>query len=456
MSSGTKEKQLAQFGRLKSFPVGGVHPPENKLTAEKPIQKLGPPKQAVIPLSQHLGAPAEPTVEKGDTVKVGTQIGKAASFISANVHSSVSGKVKKIDSFVDVNGYRKAALFVDVDGDEWEEAIDRSEELKSEITASPEEIVETMKAAGIVGAGGATFPTNVKYMVPEGKSADSLIIDGVECEPYLTVDHRVMLERTAELMVGIELLRRALKVERAYIGIEANKPDAIAVMGDACREYNGIEVVPLKVQYPQGAEKQLIKAILGREVPSGKLPLDVGCVVNNVGTALAVYEAVQKNKPLFERYITVTGKAVSNPGNFLVRVGTPVQELIDAAGGLPEKSAKVILGGPMTGKAAVSLEVPATKGTSGVVIFSEEEARRHKVRNCIRCTKCVKACPTGLEPYLLEKLVQREAWEEAEANDIMDCIECGSCSFTCPARRPILDYIKIGKAKVMQLRRSRG
>lgn len=456
MSSSTKDKRLAQFGRLKTFPMGGVHPPENKLTAEKPIRKLDPPKQAIIPLSQHLGAPAEPTVEKGDMVKVGTQIGKAASFISANIHSSVSGKVKKIDSFVDVNGYRKTAVFVDVEGDEWEEEIDRTEELKSEITASPEEIVETIKSAGIVGEGGATFPTNVKYMVPEGKSPDSLIINGVECEPYLTVDHRVMLERAEELMVGVELLRRALKVERAYIGIEANKPDAIAIMGDACRGYDGVEVAPLKVQYPQGAEKQLIKAILNREVPSGKLPLDVGCVVNNVGTTLAVYEAVQKKKPLFERYITVTGKEVTNPGNFLVRVGTPVQELIDAVGGLPETGAKVILGGPMTGKAAVSLEVPATKGTSGVVVFSEKEARRQKVENCIRCTKCVTACPMGLEPYLLEKLVQREEWEEAEANDIMDCIECGGCSFSCPARRPILDYIKIGKAKVMQLRRSRG
>jgi electron transport complex protein RnfC len=436
--------------------MGGVHPPDNKITSDSPIRKLDPPKQAVIPLSQHLGAPAEPTVEKGETVKVGTRIGKAASFISANVHSSVSGTVKKIDSYVDVNGYRKPAVIIDVEGDEWEQEIDRSEELNAEITASPEEIVETIKSAGIVGEGGATFPTNVKYMVPEGKSADTLIINGVECEPYLTVDHRVMLERSAELMVGIELLRRALKVEHAIIGIEANKPDAIAVMGDACREYEGIEVAALKVQYPQGAEKQLIKAILDREVPSGKLPLDVGCVVNNVGTALAVYEAVQKKKPLLERYITVSGKEVKHPGNFLVRVGTPVQDLIDAAGGLPERSAKVILGGPMTGKAAVSLEVPTTKGTSGVIVFSENEARRQKVEHCIRCSKCVTACPMGLEPYLLEKLVRNEEWELAEENDIMDCIECGGCSYECPARRPILDYIKIGKAKVMQLRRSRG
>ena len=456
MSSSTKDKRIARFGPLKSFPMGGVHPPENKLTADRPIQVLDPPKQAIIPLSQHLGAPANPVVEKGAEVRVGTRIGEPASFISANIHSSVSGKVKKIDTFVDVNGYRKPAVFIDVDGDEWEEEIDRSEELKAEITASPEEIVETIKSAGIVGEGGATFPTNVKYMVPEGKSADTLIINGVECEPYLTVDHRVMLERTGELMVGIELLRRALKVERAYIGIESNKPDAIAVMGDACRGYDGIDVIPLKVQYPQGAEKQLIKALLGREVPSGKLPLDVGCVVNNVGTALSVYEAVQKKKPLIERYVTVSGKRVSSPGNFLVRVGTPISQLVEAAGGLPEESAKVILGGPMTGKAAVSLDVPATKGTSGVLIFPAEEARRNKVENCIRCTKCVTACPMGLEPYLLEKLVRREEWEAAEANDIMDCIECGGCSFTCPARRPILDYLKIGKAKVMQLRRSRG
>ena len=456
MSKHTKTSLPSEFGRLKTFPMGGVHPPENKLTAGEPISRIDPPKQAIIPLSQHLGAPANPTIEKGALVKVGTLIGEASSFISANVHSSVSGKVKKVDSFVDMNGYRKTAVYVDVDGDEWEEEIDRSPELTKEISASPEEIVETMKAAGIVGEGGATFPTNVKYMVPEGKSADSLIINGVECEPYLTVDHRLMLERTEELMVGVELLRRALKVDRAYIGIEANKPDAIAVMGEACRSYDGIEVTPLKVQYPQGAEKQLIKAILGREVPSGKLPLDVGCVVNNVGTAVAVYEAVQKNKPLVERYVTVSGKGVRNPGNFLVRVGTPVADLVEAVGGLPDETAKVILGGPMTGKAAVTLDVPATKGTSGVLLFPEEEAKRYNVENCIRCTKCVTACPMGLEPYLLEKLVRREEWELAEENDIMDCIECGGCSFTCPARRPILDYLKIGKAKVMQLRRSRG
>ncbi|MFW6215081.1 MAG: electron transport complex subunit RsxC [Alkalispirochaetaceae bacterium] len=457
MSSATRNsKDIAAYGPLRSFPMGGVHPPENKLTADVAIRTLDPPKSAIIPLAQHLGAPAKPVVEKGAMVKVGTRIGEASSFISANIHSSVSGKVKKIDSFVDVNGYRKEAVFIDVEGDEWEESIDRSEELVTEITVSPEEIVEKIKEAGIVGEGGATFPTNVKYMIPEGKSVDTLIINGVECEPYLTVDHRMMLERPEELLVGTELLRRALKVDRAFIGIEANKPDAIAIVGEACRRYEGIDVVPLKVQYPQGAEKQLIKAILDREVPSGKLPLDVGCVVNNVGTALSVYEAIQKNKPLIDRYITVTGKHMPGRGNFLVRIGTPVSELVEAAGGLPEDSAKVVIGGPMTGKAAVTLDVPATKGTSGIVVFSSEEARRQKVENCIRCTKCVTACPMGLEPYLLEKLVRREAWEEAESNDIMDCIECGGCSFTCPAGRPILDYIRIGKAKVVQLRRSRG
>ena len=309
--------------------------------------------------------------------------------------------------------------------------------------------------AGIVGMGGATFPSHVKLSVPEGKKIDTLIINGVECEPYLTSDHRVMLERADEMVVGIRLLMKALGVERAMIGIENNKPDAIEHLKGIVKDIEGIDVYPLKVKYPQGGEKQLIKALLNREVPPGGLPLDVGTVVHNVGTALAVYEAVQKNKPLFERVVTVTGKSISKPSNFMVRIGTPVNDLLEAAGGLPEDTGKVISGGPMMGKALNTFDVPVVKGTSGILVLTEKEAHRKREMNCIRCAKCVTVCPMLLQPYLLRKLSLLERFEEAEENAILDCIECGSCSFTCPSNIPLLDYIRYGKSNVNQLIRNR-
>jgi len=293
---------------LKTFKLGGVHPPENKLSKDAPIEVLGLPEQVSIPLSQHIGAPAKCLVKKGDKVKVGTLIGESASFISANIHSSVSGTVLKIENVPDASGYKKQAVIIKVDGDDWEDFIDKSTELKKDITASKEEIIQKIKDAGIVGLGGATFPTHVKYMFPKGKTADSLIINAVECEPYLTADHRLMMEKADEILVGVQILMKAMDVKKAYIGIEINKPDAISLLSKKASAYDGIVVQGLKLKYPQGAEKQLIKALVNREIPSGKLPLDVGCVVNNVGTAFAVYEAVQKNKPLFERVVTVTGK----------------------------------------------------------------------------------------------------------------------------------------------------
>ena len=441
---------------MKTFRIGGVHPAENKLSAASAIEVLGLPKQAVFPLSQHIGAPAVPCVAKGDVVKVGTKIADAGGFVSAAIFSSVSGKVAKIDSVIDASGYRKPAIFIDVDGDEWEETIDRSEALVKECSLKPEEIVEKIKNAGVVGMGGACFPTLVKLCPPPGSKAECVIINAVECEPYLTADHRLMLEKPEEILVGVSLLMKAAKVDKGYIGIENNKPDAIKLMQEKAAAYPGIEIVPLKVKYPQGGEKQLIDAVISRQVPAPPaIPISVGAVVQNVGTAYAVYEAVMKNKPLFERIVTVTGKSVAKPSNFLTRMGTPMSQLIDAAGGLPEDTGKVIGGGPMMGKALMNIEVPICKGSSGVLIMNDKEARRGDVRPCIRCAKCVSACPMGLEPFLLSTLSAHNEWERAEKEDIVSCIECGSCQFTCPSNRPLLDMIRLGKSTVMGIIRAR-
>ncbi len=440
---------------LKTFKKGGVHPHENKLSADKQVQMLPPPLKVYIPLGQSLGAPARPLVDKGAEVKTGQLIAKGESFISANVHSSVSGKVVKIDDITDTSGYRRKAVFIETAGDDWIDTIDRSQTIVRECKLSQQEIIRKINEMGIVGLGGATFPSHVKLSVPEGKKAQTLIINGVECEPYLTADHRLMLERGEEILVGITILMKALGVNKAVIGIENNKPDAIAHMQKLAADFKGIDIVALKVKYPQGAEKQLIKAVTGREVPSQKLPIEVGCVVNNVGTAFAVYEAVQKNKPLFERVVTVTGKNVASPSNFLVRIGTPVADLIEKAGGVPENTGKIISGGPMMGKALNSTEIPVVKGTSGILLFPESDSKRVKVQPCIRCAKCVSACPMGLEPYLLEREVNAALWDEAETDRVMDCMECGSCQFTCPSGRPLLDYLRLGKNKVGQIIRSR-
>ncbi len=444
------------MGILKTFSVGGVHPPENKLSADQAIEVLPLPKQAFIPLNQNLGAPGVAQVQKGDVIKVGQLLAKGEAFISSNVHSPVSGKVLKIDNVMDPSGYRRPAVVVNVDGDEWVDGIDRTDTLVKEIKLSQKEIVEKIHQLGIVGLGGATFPSHVKLMVPEGKTADVLIINGVECEPYLTADHRLMIEKGDEVMVGTTILMKGLGVERAIIGIENNKPDAIKNMTELAGKYKGIEVCPLKVKYPQGGEKQLIKATIKREVPSGKLPIEVGAVVNNVGTAFAVYEAVQKNKPLIERVVTITGKSVAKPGNFMVRIGTPIRELIEKAGGLPEDSGKMIGGGPMMGKALLSMDTPVVKGSSGILILRESESKRVDIKNCIRCARCVSVCPMGLEPVLLAQLAEMEMWEESEQENVMDCIECGSCHYTCPSGRPLLDYIRLGKSKVGQIIRNRG
>ena len=440
---------------LKTFLKGGVHPAANKLSADKAIEILPLPKTVTIPISQHIGAPAKVLVAKGDILKVGQKIAESGGFVSANIHSSVSGTVFKIDSIIDTSGYKKPCVIINVEGDEWGDNIDKSKDLKKDFALSAEDIVKKISDAGIVGLGGATFPSHVKLSIPKGKKADVLIINGVECEPYLTADHRLMLEKGEEILVGTKILMKALNVDKAFIGIENNKPDAISYFSELVENYAGIQVVPLKVKYPQGGEKQLIKAVTKREVPSGGLPIDVGAVVHNVGTAFAVYEAIQKNKPLFERVVTVTGKSVKNPLNLLVRIGTPTINLIEAAGGIPENTGKIVSGGPMMGKAIVNTDVPITKGSSGVLLFEEKESKRQEVQNCIRCGKCVTVCPMGLEPYLLMNLVENKMWDELEKNYVLDCIECGSCMFTCPSQRPLLDYIRLGKSTVNNIKRSR-
>lgn len=444
---------------MKTFKIGGVHPSENKLSATRPIKAAGLPKQAVFSLYQHIGAPAKPVVAKGDTVKVGTLLAEADGFVSAPIYSSVSGKVTKIDAIVDASGYRRPAIFVDVEGDEWEESIDRSETLvrlqdRPELKA--QDIVNKIKEAGIVGMGGATFPCHVKLSPPPGTKAECVIINAVECEPYLTADHRLMLERPEQILVGVDLIMKAVGVEKGYVAIENNKPDAIRLMQEKAAAYPHIEVVPLKVKYPQGGEKQLIAAVIGREVPAPPaIPIHVGAVVQNVGTAYAIYEAVMKNKPLFERIITVTGKSVKEPSNFLARIGTPMSQLLEECGGLPDDAGKVIGGGPMMGKALMHLDIPVCKGSSGLLVMSGKDARRGEIQPCIRCAKCVSACPMGLEPYLLATLSSHKDWEAAESNDVVSCIECGSCQFTCPSNRPLLDYIRTGKSTVMALIRAR-
>ena len=370
---------------LKTFSIGGVHPHENKLSAHQPIVQAEIPAKAVILLGQHIGAPAKPIVAKGDVVKVGTKIAEPGGFVSAAIHSSVSGKVAKIDTVVDASGYAKPAIFIDVEGDEWEESIDRTETLVKECNLTAEEIVKKIADAGIVGLGGACFPTQVKLCPPPAFKAECVIINAVECEPYLTADHQLMLEHAEEIMVGVSILMKAVKVNKAFIGIENNKPDAIQLMTKVASGYAGIEVVPLKVQYPQGGEKQLI----------------------------------------------------------------------DACGGLPEDTGKIIGGGPMMGKALINTDVPTAKGSSGILIMNDKEAKRGEVQPCIRCAKCVAACPMGLEPYLLATVSAHGDFERVEKEDIMSCIECGSCQFTCPSNRPMLDYIRLGKGKVGAMIRAR-
>ena len=439
----------------KTFSIGGIHPHDNKISANQVVELFPVPATAYISMAQHLGAPAEPVVQKGDYVKIGQMIGKSSSFISANVHASVSGIVKAVEPFTDHTGKRSMTVIVEAQGEEWVEGIDTSSDIKREIILSGPEIIQKVASCGVVGLGGATFPTHVKLSPPKGKKATCLILNGAECEPFLTSDYRVMMEQGEQVIIGAQLMMRALNVEKGYIGIEENKPEAISHLTNLSTQYLGIEVVPLKKKYPQGGEKQLIDAVKKRQVPSMGLPVDVGAVVQNTTTALAVYEAVQKNKPLIEKVITMSGSCLAFQKNYRVRIGTPIVELINAVGGTPQDAAKIVLGGPMMGQSVAHVEAPVVKGSSGILFFTEEETKRKPQSPCIRCAKCTFACPMALEPFLLFKLAQAGRIEDLEKERIYDCIECGCCLYSCPARVPLLDLIRIYKAEVLGIMRKR-
>lgn len=440
---------------MKTFPIGGIHPSDCKIySKDAAIEQFPIPASVTIPLAQHIGAPAVACVAKGDKVLVGQVIATAGGFVSSNIHSSVSGTVTAVDVRPDAQGNMKPSVTIAVEGDEWVESVEKRADVKHGTAFTPEEIVAKVKDMGIVGMGGATFPTHVKLSIPAGKKAESLIINAVECEPYLTADYRVMLERGEELLEGARILAKAIGVKNIFVGVENNKPDAIAHLKKLAAKDANIKIIPLKMRYPQGGEKQLIAAITGREVPSGCLPIDVGAVVQNVGTALAVYEAVVLNKPLIERVVTVTGSRLASPKNLLVRIGTPMSALIEYCGGM-EGVGKVIAGGPMMGRAVSNIDAPVTKGTSGVLLMPTEESLRQVEGSCIRCGKCVESCPMGLEPYLYNTLAQRGDYDALESHYIADCIECGCCTFSCPSYLPLLDWVRIGKAEVMKRIRER-
>jgi len=403
----------------------------------------------VIPLSQHIGAPAELCVAVGDLVKKGQMLGQAKGFVSVPVHASTSGEIVAIEPRLHPSGRLLPSVVIKPDGDDvWLENLPAADPH----ALSAEQIKDRLRDAGIVGLGGATFPAHVKLSPPEEKPIDCLIINGVECEPYLTADHRLMLEDPEKVLQGVDILRQVLHVNHVYIGIEANKPDAIQLMTEKCAGTD-VQVVPLEVKYPQGAEKQLILAITGREVPSGCLPMEVGVVVQNVGTAAAVADAIVNGYPLIERICTVTGSGVSEPKNLRIRIGTPLQHLVDYCGGLSGDPAKLIMGGPMMGMTQLSLEVPATRGTSGLLIFRDGDIDLHEEGPCIRCARCVRACPANLLPTTIAAYSRLDMFEEAEQHHAMDCIECGCCSYSCPSLIPLVQTLRHAKGAILEKRR---
>lgn len=434
--------------------IGGIHPSSRKsYTKDKPIEVLKPPELVTIPLQQHIGAPCEPVVKKGETVKRGQIIGEAKGFVGAPIHSSVSGTVKSIANSPHPTLGQYMAITIEND-EKYE--IDSSIVEKSLDLLSSEEIIEIIRESGIVGMGGAAFPTHVKLSPPPGKSIDTIILNGAECEPYLTTDHRLMLEKSEDIIYGLRAIMKALNVENAYIGIEDNKSDAIKAMKKAAFGYKGINIRALKTKYPQGAEKQLIDAITGREVPSAGLPMDVGVVVNNVATAAAISQAIRRGMPLIERVVTVTGRGIIEPKNLLVPIGTSFSYIIEQCGGLTKDVVKVINGGPMMGIAQYTLDVPVIKGTSGILLLTSADTQVANERPCIRCAKCVEACPINLMPLMMNAYSQSQDYETCEQINVLDCIECGSCSYVCPAKKPLMQNIRIAKQEVIKKRKKQG
>lgn len=442
-----------------TFSIGGIHPNDNKISRNCKIEKLPLPKTMYVSMAQHLGAPAKPIVAVGDSVKTGQVIAEPGGFISAFVHSPASGTVKSIAPRKDLAGNNVMHIEIAVEGDEWAEGIDLSDTLVTEIPEDRNVMLERIKACGVVGLGGATFPTHVKLNPAPGSKAECLILNGAECEPFLTSDFRILLERTKEIVVGAAIMQKILGGCRTVIAIEENKPEAIEAVNRAISElaYPGIEVAVMKKRYPQGGEKQLIDAVMKRQVKSGGLPISVGAVVQNVATSLAVYEAVQKNIPLITNVLTITGNClpVERQHNYKFRIGMPLSYIIEQAGGIPEAAAKLVSGGPMMGKAIANVEAATVKGSSSVLYLSEESTRRKPQSNCIRCGKCADACPMGLEPFLLYRLNKAGNTDELEKNAVQDCIECGCCLYSCPANIPLLDMIRQAKGQVMGIIRAR-
>ncbi len=440
-----------------TFSIGGVHPHDSKISRECAIEKLPLAPTVYIQLSQHIGAPAKPVVAVGDKVKVGQVIAEPGGFVSAFIHSSVSGTVKSIAPRADLAGNPQMCIEIAVEGDDWADGIDTSDTLVTAIPEDNKAIIEKIRLGGVVGLGGATFPTHVKLSPPPGSKCEMVIINGCECEPYLTSDFRTLLEKGEQVVVGAAILKQVMGNVPCTIAIEENKPEAIEHIKEVIGKlgYKGIDVMPMKMRYPQGGEKQLIDAVMHRQVGSGALPISVGAVVQNVATALAVYDAVQKNKPIVDNSVTVTGECFPHQANLLVRVGTPLRYIIDYLGGVPENAVKVISGGPMMGRAVANLDAATLKGTGALLFLTAEQTLRAPETNCIRCGKCADACPMGLEPFLLNRLAKADRLEDLEKNAVQDCIECGCCLYSCPAHIPLLDNIRMAKGAVLGAIRAR-
>lgn len=432
-----------------TFKTGGVHPPQHKDTAGKPIVRMALPRSVTLLLSQHIGAPAEPVVAAGDAVVRGQLIAEAAGAVSAPIHTPISGKVVRIAEVKNSAGMPAKAVIIEAEEDDHIADENRLKESPQEMDreVTPEKIREIAGECGIVGLGGATFPSRIKLSPPKDMTIDTIVINGAECEPYLTCDDALMRTQSDEIIAGVGLMMRASGASRALIGIEDNKPEAIASMAAACAGEEGMDVVALKTKYPQGGEKQLVQALTGRTIGSSCLPASVGVIVHNVATARALYRAVKFGEPVMERIITVAGD-VARPGNYLVPVGTRISSVIDLAGGIREDEVKVILGGPMMGRVAENLDAPTVKGLSGIIVLGGAQARRHAPEPCIRCGECVTVCPMGLSPYLISTLSRLGRTDDAAAQGIADCMECGCCSYVCPASRSILDFIRVGKQKL--------